>query len=172
MNKKYIILLIVFVFILIGVLIFRDQKNNKNESNEYKIQTYESDIVCKLEVPATEEDDAYTSNVFIYKNGEYVKKVIYQNITYTKFVSSYADLMKSFYDMYKGLDGISTSIFNGDEFVVSTITYEYDKMNSSDIYDKVGTILEDDSILLKKNYNFKIDWYTNEYLSEYECEVK
>lgn len=167
--------MVLTVILIIAVVIFAinsKRVDTSDTSNDYQLKTYDSDIVCSLEVDATDEDDAYTSYVYIYNDGDYVKEAIFQTITYTDFTGSYVDLMNSFYDMYKELEGVETSIFEGNDFVVSTIKYNYLNMEPSIIKDNLKTILEDDSILLYDNYKFKTDWYIDDYLDEYTCEVK
>lgn len=171
MNKKNIIFIVLFLVIMI-ISIFLLNNKEETKKRDYVIKTYNSDIVCKLSVDATEDEEGYTSNIYIYTDANKIDKVVYQTITETDFVNSYADLMKSFYDMYKGLDGIETSIFKTHNSVVSTIIYKYKDMDPSSIHDSLSKILEDDSILLNKSYEFKTDWYVNEYLKEYKCEVK
>lgn len=171
MNKKMVLTAILIIAVVIFAINSK-RGDTSDISNDYQLKTYDSDIVCSLKFDATDEDDAYTSYVYIYNDGDYVKEAIFQTITYTDFTGSYVGLMNSFYDMYKELEGVETSIFEGNDFVVSTIKYNYLNMEPSIIKDNLKTILEDDSILLYDNYKFKTDWYIDDYLDEYTCEVK
>lgn len=174
MNKKIVLLgIAIIAFLIVGLsLINNKDDSNGQGDNTYKLKEYDSDIVCTLEVEATEDEEAYTSSVYIYEDGEYITKAIYQTITYTEFTGSYVDMMKEFYDMYKGIDGIETSVVESSNFVVSAVTYDYHKMDSKAVKEALSSILDETSILLKDKYSFKIDWYTKDNLSEYSCEVK
>lgn len=174
MNKRIVLLgITIIILFIVGLgLISNKQDSNNKSNNSYKLKEYNSDIVCTLDVEATEDEEAYTSYVYIYNNEDYISKVIYQTITYTEFTGSYVDMMKNFYDMYKGINGIDTSVTESSNFVVSTVTYNYPEMDPSSVKGSLLSILDETSILLKDNYKFKTEWYTKEYLKEYSCEVK
>ena len=74
MNKKIVLLgITIIIFLIVGLGLISNKQDSNNESNSYKLKEYNSDIVCTLDVEATEDEEAYTSYVYIYNNDGSIK---------------------------------------------------------------------------------------------------
>ena len=163
MNKKVILILPVFIVILVIAFVI-----NKRDS----IPTYKSDIVCSYSDVETQDDEEYDSKsiIYIYKNKDNVRKSINQSI-----MSSNSDtgLLESIISLYNSVEGIDASLKTIGNKIVFEVTYDFDRIDLDLTKEKMGSVLSDDSILMKaKELPLKVDDYL-EYLSKnYKCEVK
>lgn len=158
--------IIILVFLLLlCVSCGKDKGFNKNDAK----------MICKQEFREVVDDESITStsNIYIdYDEDELVTKVIYQSIS--EFSSANEESMyEEIVDMYNSLEGIEAKFYVDKDSLVLEISYDYSKMNLEAINNKIGNMLDDDSILKKVNsLPISLEEFKKKELTNYECEVK
>ena len=175
MNKfKLLLALIVLtVGVFIASLFFSNNKNN-DKKNQINIPDYSSDLFCKYSEEASdEESETYTSNVYIsYNKGGDITRIVYQTVMLDDFGTSTVDNIKDFYKMYEDLDGIEIEVERVENYVISTIKYDYTKLNLKQVRNELKDVLDVDSFLNKGKLPINYNDYIETYLDEYLCEVR
>lgn len=140
-----------------------------------KIKEYDAMMKCRKEFKEVIDDDNITSISNIYLNYDedgMVKNAIYQSISdysSTKDINMYEEIIK----IYNSLSGIKANINIVNDSVVLEIEYDYQEMDLDEIKDKIGNMLDDDSLLMKaKELPISLDEFKKIELNNYECEVK
>lgn len=144
MKKKSLIVIIILILIIVLVLSMPEKKAYEKA---LEIPEYQSDILCSMNGVDKLEDTeySYTLNVYLTLKDEFVTKAIYQSIsTNTDYT-----LNLEYMNLYNTIDGINGDIQEYGDKMVLTITYNYEVIKLSEIKNKVGNLLSDDSLFKK-----------------------
>ena len=174
MNKKVILIIIVLILGITTSLFFFKRGEDKEVEKTFKIEDYPSNVLCVFEEDEVSEDEyPYITNVYICHNtGGKVTEVIYQTLFQADMGGSYVNLLTDFYSLYNGIDGISTDVYSKDNYVISTIKYNFNNINFKSARKELKDILEDDSFIMNVDRDVHYKDFINDYLSEYKCEVR
>ncbi len=165
MKKKVLLILVILIG---GVFLFLLFKQNKKEEQTETIPTYSSDVYCKKSFTGEVEGETFTSELRIYitLNEEVVEKAIYQTISQND-ATFYGEQYRELYNSLKGVSAVNT-IIGGKS--VTTITYDYTKMNAKEIKDTLGDLLEETSLLARtKKYPPLYEEYQVLELEGFDC---
>ena len=88
------------------------------------------------------------------------------------FGESSLKTVKEFYKLYDGLNGITTDVYLSSNYLISTIEYDFTKLELDKVKKELGAILDEESFLNEGKLPINYKTYIDEYLSEYKCEVK
>ncbi len=164
MNKKVLFIVPLLILIVVNILIIL----NSNKS----IPTYESDIVCSYSKVEKYDDLDYESKniIYIYKDKDNVRKTINQSIINA---NSDTGLLESIISIYDSIDGIDASLKIEGDSIVFEVVYDFDKIDLDITKEKLGSVLSEDSILMRSDsLPINIDEYLELLSDEYKCEVK
>jgi uncharacterized lipoprotein YehR (DUF1307 family) len=167
MKKLGVILIILLVLITISGC-------SKKEEDKKTIPTYNADIVCSSNIEDEHDGDVenYISNVFIkLDDNKNVTETIYQSISESTLLDKATlELTNQFLEIYKDIKGITASSDVIDNKLIITIKYNYIDMELKNTKMKLGTIVEDDSILKKATQlPFSYEEFKKYELNGYEC---
>lgn len=171
-RKKVFLIILVIIIGLLSSLYFFNKKDDKVE--EIDIKEYDTDVVCIYKETAEDEDSlSYMSNVYIdYNKGGDITYIVYQTLTLDDFGESSLKTVKDFYEIYNGLNGIKTDVYLSNNYLVTTIEYDFSKLELDVIRKEIGELLDETSFLNADKLPINYKTYIEEYLSEYKCEVK
>lgn len=166
MKKLILFSAVVAMFLILIVLIFnREEKDSK----EIDIPTYKTDVICKSNSYDEESDIETFSNIYLnYDEEKYVTDVIFQSITMTQFTDSQVELLESYFVFYEGIDGINTDIEVIDNYIISTIKYNFLEIDEKQVQKELGDILSEEALLMQ-DFPLSYDDYVDLYLNDYEC---
>ena len=175
MNKKIILIIIVLILgISASIYFFTKSDSDIEVTEKLDIEDYPSNILCIYEEDEVSEDEyPYITNVYLsYNKGGKVTEVIYQTLFQVDMGASYVKLLNDFYSLYNGIEGINTNVYSKDNYVVSTIKYNFSNIDFNSIDKDLGDILESDAFILNVDRNTHFEDFIEDYLKDYKCEVR
>lgn len=165
-KKKFILIVIILIIIVVfGIII---SKNNKNEDVS-NIPEYDADIICKYSLSENVDDTDIDSlaYVYIYTEDNNVSKAIHQSITSSDVDYS---LMQSITKLYENINGIDATVnYYGSDLLLEVV-YDFNTLDIDDVKDKLGNVLDDQSILMSTDeLPISVDDYLDSLTDKYTC---
>ena len=112
--------------------ISNNRNNNYNNSNSNELPSYDANMICikNTDNLVDEESVSSTSKIYINYDDNNILDSTYQIITISdSFYKSRIDMIQEYLDLYKGIDGITSSVYQYNNSIVTTIKYDYTKID-------------------------------------------
>lgn len=171
MNKKIIYIIIIIINIICLCNISNNRNNNDNSSEEPP--SYDAKMVCikNTDSLVDEESVSSTSKIYINYDDNNVLDSTYQIITVSdSFYKSRIEMIQGYLNLYNGINGITYNVYQYNNSIVTTIKYDYTKIDLNILRTKLGSILDEDSIFNNIDYlPFSLDTYKKYELYDYSC---
>lgn len=170
--SKKILIIISFVAIMLGIIfiIISGRKEIKNEKET--IEVFPASLIC-VQTGKDEDQNEFINKVYLnYDEDENITEVIYQMVTTFEgpYFNTETDFINSILDIYNSVTGIHGYTKIIDNQMITTIKYDYLKINLQQIKKDLKDFLDEESIFYKiKNLPIQLSFFKKNELATYSC---
>lgn len=163
--KKKMLIIFITILIILGIIILFPKK--KKRVDKYK----DANVVCTYEYKNENETDSKNYLYIYHDKDEMIKKLVYitvQNKDY--FYDETITLNRTYVDIYNDVKGINGSVGETKDKIVTTIEYDYDKLDVEAL--KKIDLLDEESIYYQMDFPFNLDEFMIYEIPDYNCKLK
>jgi hypothetical protein len=163
MKKK---ILLICICLLIGIVLFISFHKKKQE-DKYK----DANVVCTYTYKNENETDSKNVLYIYHDKDEVITKLVYITIQDKDyFYDETINLTRTYVDIYDDVKGITGSVGETKDKIVTTIEYDYKTLDVEAL--KKIELLDEESIYFNLEFPFTSDEFMIYEVPDYDCKLK